>query len=216
MGVRTMNDVRHTILENAKVLFLRYGIRSVTMDDVARGLGMSKKTLYQHFTNKKDLLAHIVSEFIAKDTKKVAQILATAQDAIEELVRMAQSATDDLRQLMSPTALYDLEKYYPELWTQINGLMIEGVYQMVYNNLLRGMREGLYRSEIDADIIAKLYVSKTNSVLDESLFPTGKYDKVQLFEQYFIYHIHGIATPRGFERLAEIFGARETLRALSP
>ena len=149
-----------------------------------------------------------MAEFVANDAKKVGQILTTAQDAIEELVRMAQSATDDLRQLMSPTALYDLEKYYPELWTQIHGLMVDGVYQMVYNNLLRGMREGLYRSEIDADIIAKLYVSKTNSVLDEGLFPTGKYDKVKLFEQYFIYHIHGIATPKGFDRLSEIFDNR--------
>lgn len=196
-----MIETKSGILLKAQHLFFRYGIKSVTMDDVARELGISKKTLYQFFENKADILQSIADVNKAKDIEFMDKVTTTSKDAIDEMLHIARYVTQELSQITSPTALYDMQKYYPEIWSQFTAFQQEFIYLHIKKNVERGIQEGYYRVEIDTDIIAKLYVSKTDCVIDEDMFPSRQYDKVKLFREYFTYHIHGIATTKGLKLL---------------
>ena len=110
-----MMDSKAHILQKSHALFMRYGIKSVTMDDIARELAVSKKTLYQFFENKADLLQQIANENMEKDKAMMARALTDSKNAIDEFLHMARYITNEISQI-SPTALYDMQKYYPEIW----------------------------------------------------------------------------------------------------
>ena len=114
-------ELKQRILHRAEDLFLRYGIKSVTMDDIARELGISKKTLYQFVENKTDLIQQIFRQKIEGEIKLIAEIRATAQDAIDEMMKIARHAIDELRKL-TPTIVYDLQKYYHGTWKMMESL----------------------------------------------------------------------------------------------
>ncbi len=199
-----MIETRAAILQRTEILFFKYGIKSVTMDDIARELGMSKKTLYQFFDNKNDLLAQIMQTAENQDVEIMKHSFTHSKDAIDEVFNIAKHAIAELSKLMSAQAiLYDLKKYYRDIWDTFEKAMNDRIYNSTKLNLERGKNEGLYRVEVDTDIIAKLYVSKMMCIVDDDMFPIKQYDKVKLFKQYLVYHIHGIATAKGLKKLEE-------------
>ena len=190
------------ILQEATGLFMRYGIKSVTMDDISRELGISKKTLYQHFENKADLIEKTLDSHIETEKKMIAQIKEESIDAVHEIVMIAQFITQMLREI--PTGLtYDLQKYYRKCWDKMQDYNQTHIYKVIRDNLERGIEQGLYRSEINPDIVAKLYVGKTAVIVDEDVFPLRNYNKNELFTEYMNYHIHGIASSKGLKLLAK-------------
>jgi AcrR family transcriptional regulator len=193
-------DIKQQIIGQAHTLFMRYGIKSVTMDDIARELGISKKTLYQYVDNKADLIQQIFLTKIEQEKKDMAIIREESVDAIEEIMKIARYVIRELRQL-SPTTVYDLQKYYLSTWKAMEALHQRHVYSLIRENIDRGMAQGLYRQDINPDIIAKLYVAKTSLVADEELFPLGQYNIEELFKEYILYHMHGIAAPKGLQLL---------------
>lgn len=193
-------DVKQQIIQHSMDLFMRYGIKSVTMDDIARNLGISKKTLYQYVSNKNDLITQIFQQKIELEKQIMAQIREKSADAIDEILKIAAYVIRELREL-SPTTVYDLQKYYRETWRQMEALHKKHIYKIIRENISRGIKQGLYRNNMDPDIIAKLYVGKTSLVVDEDLFPTREYNIGDLFKEYIYYHIHGIASPRGLQLL---------------
>ena len=191
-------EMKNNILQRTAAMFFRYGIKSVTMDDIARELGMSKKTLYQFFENKNDLLAQIMDMEGERDIAITGDVLTHSENAIDELMGYARHGLAEFTKVMScPTIVYDLQKYYRELWDKFETDMNKRIYEGTKHNIARGQKEGLYREGIDADIIAKLYVKKMMAIMDEDTFPTEHYNKIRLFTQFLIYHVHGIATPKG-------------------
>lgn len=187
----------------AETLFRRYGLRSVTMDDIARELGISKKTLYQHFENKGDLIEQVIRRSIECERELIEQIVQSAGNALEEMVFLARFVIRQLREL-PPTLMYDLQKYYREAWNMLRELHFGYIQQVIENNLRRGMEEGIYREDIEPAIIARLYVIKVNNIVDEELFPLSEYDREMLFRQNIHYHIRGIVSAKGgrmFEKL---------------
>ncbi len=195
-------ELKERILNKSRELFMRYGIKSVSMDDISRELGVSKKTLYQYVDNKTELIEQIFQLHIDDEKCMMNQIQGTARDAIDEILQMARFVMGELRQLSTAT-VYDLQKYYRETWRKMEALQKRFIYQMIRENIRKGIEEGLYRPEINADIIAKLYVAKSSLVADEELFPILEYHIKELFRQHIVYHIHGIAAPRGLEKLEE-------------
>lgn len=193
-------SAREKILEESTGLFLRYGVKSITMDDIASNLGISKKTLYQFVDNKTDLIYQVCHQHIMAEKAIIDKIVSDSKDAIDEILSIAAYVTNLLRQL-SPTTVYDLQKYYKASWKVMEGLHNEHVYHVIKNNVDRGIKEGLYRDDLDADIIAKLYVGKTNMVVDPELFPLKEYNLEKLFSEYIHYHIHGIASQKGLTLL---------------
>lgn len=194
-------ELKENILRKTEALFFKYGIKSVNMDDIARELAISKKTLYQFFENKTDILKQLVERHVERDTVALHLNRLNAKNALEELLSFARHALQEISKFSSPTIIFDLQKYYPEIWQNFQDFQDKTLYLQVKENVQRGMKEGLYREDLDADIIAKLYVTKTFCVIDEDIFPTKQYDKVKLFKQYFYYHIRGIATAKGIKLL---------------
>jgi len=193
-------DVKIQILKKAEDLFLRYGLKSVTMDDIARDLGISKKTLYQFVNNKSDLLKQIMVNEIEKENEAMIQIKEESKDAIDEMLKMAKYVLTRLRSY-PPTIMYDLQKYYRDIWQMIENHHRTYIYTIIKLNIEKGMEQELYRDNLNPDIIAKLYVSKTIIVADEDMFPLQQYNKEDLFKEYMVYHIHGIASKKGLKLL---------------
>jgi len=191
---------RDEILVRTKEMFMRYGIRSVTMDDIARELGISKKTLYQHVDNKDDLIKAIIENYIENETECMKEISQDSVDPIDQMLTIARHVITILRDV-NPKTMYDLKKYYRPYFKMMDAFHLDHVYHVIKRNLIRGVEEGLYRENIDADIIAKLYVGKTMLISDEELFPAADYDRHTLFAQYMIYHLRGILSEKGVEKL---------------
>jgi AcrR family transcriptional regulator len=193
-------DTREKILRKSESMFMKYGFRSVTMDDIAKELGISKKTLYQYVDNKADLIQQIILQFTEQQKQTIEEIRTQAGDAIEELLNLARHVIN-VQRCFRPVTLYDLRKYYLETWGQMERLKQEYVTRMIYENLEKGIKQGLYRDNFDPRIIARIFASKIQMLEDEELFPPSDYDKEKLFREFFLYHIHGVASPKGFEHL---------------
>ena len=181
---------------------MRYGIRSVTMDEIARQLGISKKTLYQVVENKADLIQQVMYQRTTEDLETFTQIKANSENAIEEMLGLARH-TVELLSKTSSTVMYDLQKYYRDSWQLMEALHKKHAYALIQNNIEEGKKQGFYRPDVDADVSARFYVALSLSLIDEQLFPQKNYRKEQLVEQYISYHIHGIATPMGVALLEE-------------
>ena len=193
-------DSKQRILNTAESLFFKYGIKSVSMDDVARELGMSKKTLYQYVETKKDLIDQIMLQILEEEKVFAEEAAQGANDAIAEMMQVAKHITKLLRKL-HPGTMYDLQKYYRETWKHLEHYHQQFIYGNIRQNIEKGQQQGLFRLDIDPDIVAKLYVGKTMVIVDESIFPLPQYNREKLFQQHIFYHIRGIATPKGLKLL---------------
>lgn len=198
-----MVETQQKILLESEELFLKYGVRSISMDDIAGKLGMSKKTLYNVFENKKDLINNVILNYIRREKEATEQILSNSEDAIDEILNIARHVLKFLRQ-MKPTTMYDLQKYYPESWRLIESLHLSYIESTINTNLKKGMKQGLYRKNMSTSIISKLYVAKTQILNDEKIFPNRDYKREELFMEFIKYHLHGIVSQLGFEKLEKI------------
>ncbi|MDX1406959.1 MAG: TetR/AcrR family transcriptional regulator [Saprospiraceae bacterium] len=194
-----MTKTEH-IIDTARHMFMRYGIKSVTMDDIAREMGISKKTLYQHVSNKTDLLDRVIDQHIKTEKESLQQITGESRDAIDEQLSIARYVLAILRQ-MRPTTMFDMKKYHRECWRKMDEFHLDYVYGVIRSNIERGRSEGLYREDVNADVIAKLYVGKTMLLADEQMFPAQNYDRDSLFLEYIQYHLRGILSEKGLKKL---------------
>ncbi len=194
------NEQQEKWLRRTEDLFMRYGIKSITMDDVARELGISKKTLYQFVESKDDLVMQVMQRHIEEE-KEVSQCWhRDADNAIEEILGVIKNAQKDLQRIKS-NIVFDLQKYHRSAWEFMQNYQRGHMHQMVRANLERGIQEGLYRSDFDIDIIAKLHVAESFVLLDESFFPRSEYPLEVVFREYLLYYLHAIASDRGRELL---------------
>jgi len=196
-------ETKADILLQTFNLTMKYGIKSVSMDDIARHLGMSKKTIYQHFENKRALVKEMVLATVVKDECDIKQISAKANDAIDEMVTIARHILSFLRE-MSPSLVYDMQKYYAKEWQMVKKHHEEFVYGVVIQNIERGKKEQVYQSKINADVIAKLYVGMSHLMTNEEIFPLKDYSKSELYSNLVTYHMRGIVTEKGREYLAKL------------
>lgn len=181
-------------------LYMKYGIRSVTMDDVARELGISKKTLYLHFRDKDELVQKVVENYTNLMHKGIEKSQEGTGNAIENLLHMSRIMSQLLKQV-NLSVTYDLQKYYPGIWTKIVISRRDHIFQQVKANMLQGIKEGLYRTDLDVEILAHLYLFRIeNSQLFE-LMEEKKFSFENVFKTIFIYHIRGIANKKGIEYL---------------
>jgi AcrR family transcriptional regulator len=192
--------IKDGILVKAGELFLSYGIRSVTMDEIAGNLGMSKKTLYQYFSNKSELIQEIMLAKVEQDKIAFAQIYANSANAVQEILEIAEHVIYTLRKI-TPALMYDLHKYHHESWCTMQDIRKEQIYAQIKSNLERGLTEGVYRKEIDPDVIAKIYVATVMIISGDEVFPIQTYPKYKVVEMFMNYHIHGIASPKGLALL---------------
>ncbi|MCB0530790.1 MAG: TetR/AcrR family transcriptional regulator [Lewinellaceae bacterium] len=187
-------------LKRVEDLFMRYGIKSVTMDDVARELGISKKTLYLFVDNKDDLVNKMLERHISEEKSECSRHLVAAGNAIEEMFLVMEANSQQLQQ-MKANVVYDLQKYHRDAWEKIQGFQRGFLYDVVRANLERGVREGLYRNDFDVDIIAKLHIALSFQLFDEDMFPQLTYSKESLFREYLLHYLYGIVSEKGLQIL---------------
>jgi len=190
-----MDDKMELILRTAGTLFRKYGIRSISMDDIARELGMSKKTLYQFVENKPDLIEKLLSHMVTGSKACITEDPAN-MNAIDILLQVSIKVGEEIKGL-NPAIAFDLEKFYPSLYKSFVIAKRDHVYLKIKENLEQGVAEGIYRSDLDADLVAKLYVQKLIDVHDPEFLSSVDFSFEKVFQVMFDNHIRGIANSTG-------------------
>lgn len=187
-------------IDRVENLFLRFGIKSITMDDVAADLGISKKTLYQMVESKDDLVIKVLEQHISREKSKCLNLASKAPNALEEIFIILDSNSQEMAQ-MKTNIVNDLQKYHRAGWEMIQKFHFDFVFKVIRENLLRGRKEGLYREDFDIDILAKLHLAAAFNLFDPDLFPDGANSKVVLLNEYMMHYLHGIVSPKGLTYL---------------
>ena len=191
------------IISKVSELYLKYGIKSVTMDDVARELGISKKTLYLYFKDKDELVKKVIELHLSGMHDDMKNLVPEKVNAIEELLFVSKFITQYFKKI-NPSVTYDLQKYYPEVWKDITINRREHIYKQIKDNMIRGIKEELYRSDLHIDIIAHFYLFRMEMSQTFDLIVNHKYSFEEIFNTSFQYHIRGIASKRGIEFLENL------------
>jgi DNA-binding XRE family transcriptional regulator len=205
----TMNEELKIILMKVRELYMTYGIKSITMDDVAKELGISKKTLYQYVTDKDDLVGKFIDNEIAMRQEEICNCFRNGLNAIEELFEISLYMNRLMRN-QNPATEYDLKKYYPQHFQKTEKARREGIYEYILLNLKKGIKEGLYREEMNKEIIAKLYLSRAENTHLNELFTKEEFASIKIFIEILTYHVRGIATEKGIGVLEKKINELET------
>lgn len=188
------------IVEKVSNLYQKYGIKSVTMDDVSRELGISKKTLYAYVANKEELVEKFIEYKTDQKQCNVKWIQEQELNAIEELLAVNQQVVEMLKNF-NPATEYDLKKYYPGLYTKLRKHRMDSMYKAVRSNIEKGKKEGFYRAELNGEIIAKIYVSRIENSFESEMFTLDELTSETFINEMMIYHIRGIANKKGIDFL---------------
>jgi len=188
--------IKEKILNGAVELFMKYGVRSISMDDIARHLTVSKKTLYQHFADKEDLVTTASEAHIEISKKQYELLTENAVNAIDELAQISVCLRKDMTN-MNPSMLFDLQKYHPRAWSV--WLNHKNVYirESVIRNIAQGIEEGYYRPDVKAEIIAVLRIEEISLAFDERVFPHSKFSLAEVQIQLFDHFVYGLCTEKG-------------------
>ncbi|SFO50612.1 transcriptional regulator, TetR family [Algoriphagus ornithinivorans] len=195
-------ETREKILDVAIEQFSRYGVRNTTMDDIARMMGISKKTLYQEFKDKKELVNATFSAMLERDQEKMAFLKDSGTDVIEHLVKISKMMRERLTNI-NPLAVMEVQKYFPEAWKIFEEHKEQVIMTDFVNILERGKQLGYFRSEIDAHILARLRVNQIASAMEPSNFNNENYNLVEEQMQMMDHFLHGIFTEKGREAYQE-------------
>lgn len=172
------------------------------MDDIARELGISKKTLYQYVKDKNDLVRKAMDYQINFDRQIMADIKAKKLNAVEELLEIGEFVSQTLKSI-GTSAIFDIQKYYPEVWHSHFEYRSSFVTESIQENIAKGIKEGYYRKNVNADVIAKFFVVKVENLFDDRIFPPDKYSLSEVYLEYIRYHLLGIASPKGAEYILD-------------
>lgn len=197
-----MNEKLHELLKKARDVFMRCGLKSVTMDDVSRELGISKKTLYQHVSDKNDLIIKAVEEDLNENKCRVEEVMAKEQNAIDQLLEVNEVVGEKMKQI-HPSIIFDMQKYYPEAWKLISEHRQNFVVQMIAQNLELGIKQGYYRSDMNVQFIARLYTNKMEIMTNEFLFKAGEFNHDLAIVDFLKYHFLGVVNDKGRKYLTK-------------
>ncbi|MBL7856926.1 MAG: TetR/AcrR family transcriptional regulator [Cyclobacteriaceae bacterium] len=189
-------DIKEKILKGAEALFMKFGVRSISMDDIARHLSVSKKTLYQHFADKEDIVTMTCMAHMNYATREFEAIAAGAKNAIEELAGISGCLKKNMEE-MNPSLLFDLQKYHPRAWSVWLDHKNKVIRESVIRNLKQGIVEGYFRPEINPDILAVMRMELVQLAFNEQVFPNDQFKFTEVQMQIFDHFVHGIVTEKG-------------------
>jgi len=189
-------EINERIIEAANSLFMKYGARSVTMDDIARELSVSKKTIYQYYTDKDEIVTLVSQAHIDQEKEDFNKIFETSHNAIEEMFKMSQCMRKIVTEI-NPSLLFDLQKYHRKAWNLYLVYKTEFIKNSVVNNLSKGIEQGYYREEIDVEIIATYRVEQVQMAFDDKIFTRNKFNFLEVQMQLFDHFLHGLLTDKG-------------------
>ena len=181
-------------------LFTQYGFKSITMDDIARRAGISKKTLYQHFANKQEVVSETVTWYKHNTTQNCAMLLDESENALEAMVKIL-AFFDGLYKRINPMAMFEMQRFFPEAYKRFRELLIERDVVMVRDNILQGIKEGYYRENINAELLARYRIETSLMALQPTLMVNERTDLMSSVAleigEHFMY---GIMTQKGIDQ----------------
>ena len=186
------------IKEKAHVLFMQYGLRSVSMDDIAGNLGMSKKTIYQYYADKDELIEAVISDELLRSQQICEQDQQCSDNAIHEIF-LALEMVVDMMKSMNPSLIYDMQKYHPKAFQKFQQHKNDYLYNVIRINMERGIREGLYREDINLDILSRFRVESIMLPFNPDFHTQVKYSLAKLEEELIIHFLFGVASQKGYK-----------------
>ncbi len=207
-----MRDIKEKIIDTSHELFSQFGIKSITMDDIAREMGISKKTIYQYFQDKNDLVMNVSRMHLEMEKEEIYNIKKQTSNAVETLIEeslcMRQKMSD-----MNPSLIYDLRKYHPQAWNLYLESKEEVYIRSLEDTLRSGISEGYFRNDIDPGILAVLRVEQIEMVLQNRAYPRHKYDFNDVLAQLFDHFLNGLVSEKGQKLLNKYKSTHDKLNA---
>lgn len=189
-------NTRDRIRQKADELYNKYGIRSVSMDDIANALGMSKKTIYQYFSDKNDLVQAVV-EFTLEDMRQnCVRCLEGSKDAVHEIFLTMEHILDEFAN-MNPIIVYDLEKFHVRAYQLFMEHKNKYLYQIIRTNLERGIREGLYRDDVSVDVLTRFRLDSMMLAFNIDIFPPGRFNLAEVTQVIIEHFVFGLSSTKG-------------------
>ncbi len=184
------------ILSASAELFSQYGFKTITMDDIARRAGISKKTLYQHFANKQEVVQESVVWYKNNTTESCARVLKDSENAIEAMVKML-AFFDEMNKRINPMAIFEMQRFFPEAFKTFRDLLVERDVVMIRDNILQGIKEGLYREDINADLLARYRLETSLLILQPNLLVNDRNNLMSVALEIGEHFLYGIMTGKG-------------------
>jgi AcrR family transcriptional regulator len=189
-------QTKERIMQAAHELFYQFGIRSITMDDIAKHLSISKKTIYRFFDEKDQIVNACCSGDLSDHGCRMEEIAKNSKDAIHEMMGFMNHLSG-MFSAMNPNLFYDLQKFHPDAWKAFRNFKEQKMMMMVEDNLKRGIKEGLYRADINIKVLARLRIEQVELGLNPVVFPPAKFNFREVQLALLDHFIHGITTLKG-------------------
>jgi TetR/AcrR family transcriptional regulator, cholesterol catabolism regulator len=196
-------EIRERIIEGAAHLFKIYGIRSVTMDSLATRLGISKRTIYEVFADKDELLMGVLQWMTEKQRALVNRVLEDSENAIHAIFRLLESTRDHFQDV-SPVFLADLKKYHYEVLMKKTDNNEIPDYRNNIQLIERGIKEKLFRKDINPDIVNRCLYSLGRSIMDLELYPVEDFTRREVVKNVFINYMKGVSTIEGINLINKL------------
>jgi AcrR family transcriptional regulator len=190
------------ILNKARDLFFCYGLKSVSMDDLAKEAGVSKKTIYQLVADKADLVMKVATHLLQSYTEEMEQCFTTAQNAVEEVALQTDLSFAPLASIRY-SFFYDMEKFFPQAWQLVIHNRQQHLVPNILRNLNRGMEEGVYRQDLDLEILPQIRLQQLQSALQPGTFPDLHYNQQLLLQRLTRFYLHGITSEKGVQLISK-------------
>ena len=200
-------DTKERIKQTAHDLVMQYGIRSVSMDDIANTLGMSKKTIYQYYADKDELVVAVVTEVLKKSETDCEYDRHESENAIHE-VFLAMEMMLEMFKSMNPTIVHDMHKYHPKAFRLFQKHKNEFLYNVMKDNLLRGIEEELYRPDINVEIMSRFRVESVMIPFNPEFQKNLKNSMGEIEAELIIHFLFGLVTPKGYKLILKYQQAR--------
>lgn len=192
--------MKENIISTAENLFIRFGFKRVTMDDIAREMAISKKTIYQFFKDKNEIVCSATEYHLQKEHNEIMLLEEQSENVIEYLVKLSKQMRGHIK-AVHPGAFQDLKKHFPEGWGIFIRYKKEVFLKSIEKTIRRGVEEGYFRADISPDILAVMRMEQIQMSWDESLFPRAQYDFTEVQMQILRHFISGLLTEKGRDLL---------------
>lgn len=195
-------ELKDRIIDEAIRLFMKFGIRHVTMDDIANNLAISKRTLYEVFKDKNELISTCMEHLSNMQEAHYQQLQKETSSVLELMIK---DMLDNIQTLnkINPVFFYDLKKYYRVIWEKKHTEHREKGMSHIHTQLRKGVNEGFFRKEINLELVAKLFHEQINMIGDDQIFPKEEYNYADLFKNMVINFLRGISTQKGIDLIDE-------------
>lgn len=200
------SKMKETIFKKSLELFTAMGFKSVTMDDIANELGISKKTIYLHFSSKNELVKETVDFVFDSAIQRMKNIIGNCDNPIHEHFALKNSVADLFGLNIQASTVYQFNKYYPRLAERIQKKRHENYDFTILRNLKEGVEKGFYRDDIDIDFVGKMFFASSTAFFNDEIFANVQNNQSldELNYKFLEYHLRGIVTPKGLKILEEL------------